>query len=177
MWAAADEFGPDHDPIRFEEVVDCRAFAEELGIRDDVDVVAAQGIAHDVERADGNRRLVDDDRPRVEQRSDLLGGARHVAEVGRAVVVLRRRHAEEHDVGCSHRGVCTEREAQVPGFAAALDDFVQPGFDEGDFTCLEQSDLALVDVATGHVDAERGQACPGREPDVAGADDGDARGR
>ena len=59
----------DHDAIRAHEVLDGRAFGQELRVRHVADVAEPTGLqrgAHLLARADGHRALHDEDRPPLE---------------------------------------------------------------------------------------------------------------
>ena len=129
----------------------------------------------DLGRSDRHRRLVDDDRPGPQDGADLGGRGLDVAQVGAAVVTLRRGHAQEHDLGVAYGVRRTDDEPQPPVVDALGDQLVQAMLDDGDLAGRQPLDLVRVDVAADDVVAEVGEACPGGQPDVAGADDGEAR--
>ena len=163
----------DHHPVGVQEVAHRRALAQELGVRHDMDVVSAHGALDDAGRADRDGRLVDDDGAGTQGRTDLGRRRLDVAEVGRAVVALGRRNAQEHDVrpGSSRGGA--QHELEPTGGAGGGDDLGQPFFDDGDLTAVEQVDLVGVDVGAGHVVTQLRQTGPGRETDVARPHDRD----
>ena len=111
--------------------------------------------------------------PGRKRRADLGGRRLDVAEIGRAVVALRRRHAQEHDVGAGRRGGGAEHELEPAGGPGGRDDLGQPLLDDGDLTPVEQVDLVGVDVGADHVVTELRQTGTRRETDVAGPDDRD----
>ena len=61
----------DDDAVGLERVGDRGALAQELGVRDDDDVGAADDALDEADRADRHRRLVHDDRAVGEVRRDL----------------------------------------------------------------------------------------------------------
>ncbi len=99
--------GAEHDTVRLHEVVDGRAFLEELGVADDVKRkagVAADGLGDLRRRPDGHRGLRDDDGLARHAAADRLGDVEHVPQVGGAVFVRRRADGDEHDFGARDRG-------------------------------------------------------------------------
>ena len=100
----------DHDAVRVQEVADrrCPRGGTRGSTRPRPRSIAApasrEDALHEAGRADRHRRLVDHDRARPQHRRDLAGDGLDEREVGRAVVALRRRHAEEDELG-GRRGV------------------------------------------------------------------------
>ena len=128
-------------------------------------------------RADRHRRLVDHDGARLQHRCDLRSGSLlDVAEVGAAVVALRRGDAQEHDVGTVSGGFGAEHELEPAGGAGIVDDGLEALFDDRDVAVVEEIDLALVDVAAHHVVSEVCEAGARGQADVAGSDDAEANG-
>ena len=64
-----------------------------------------------------------------------------------------------------------EREASL--LHVALDQLLEAGLVDRDLAAFELRDLLRVDVGTDHLHAELGEARPGDEADVAGADHSD----
>ena len=158
-----------------QEVVNCRAFSEELGIGDDGHVGPPEHTLDNARRTDRNRRLVDHHRTRAQYRPDLLGRRLDVREVGAAVVVLRSRDAQEHDIGIGGRLRSTDHEAQPARRHGVGHDRRQPVFDDRDLAGLEPGDLAGIDVGTHDHEAEVGEAGARGEPDIAGSDHSNRR--
>ena len=91
-----------------------------------------------------------------------------VRQVGAAVVALRRRHAEEDDVGVARRLLGAEHERQQAGRSTGVDHARQTVLDDRDHAVVQHVDLALIDVTAGHAVPEMGEAGAGRQADVAG---------
>ena len=72
-------------------------------------------------RADGHRRLGDDDHLARHVLADRLGDGEHVPQVGRAVFVRRRADGDEHDLGARDRGADVGRELEAALRLVALD--------------------------------------------------------
>ena len=151
-----------------------RALTEELGIRHHPDVGARQDPFDHPSGADGHGRLVDDDALVGQVRPDLASSVLDVAEIGAAVVALRRRHAQEHHVGIGHGVGRAEHERQTTAPDALLDQPFEAVLDDGHLTPLQQLDLGGVDVGADDVVAQVSETSAGRQSDVPGADDGDA---
>ena len=165
----------DHDAIGVEEVVDRGALAEELRVGHDRHVGALQHPLDHPRRTDRHGRLVDHHRPRSQDRRDLTRCRLDVGEVGAAVLVLRRGHAQEHDVGVRRRARGADHEPQAPGGDGVGDELVEPVLDDRDLPRFEPCHLVLVDVGADDVEPEMGEARAGREPDIPGADHGKRR--
>ena len=126
-------------------------------------------------RADRHRRLVDDDRVRAEHRRDLAGDALDERQVGRAVVALRRLHAEEHDRRRRRR-----RRPRRPRTAAGLrreplgEQLGQAVLEDRHLALLQPGDPLGVDVGADHLVTEVREAGRRGQADVPRADDRDA---
>ena len=158
----------DHHPVGREEVADRRSLTQEFGVRHDEHVGALQRRFDDHGGTDRDRRLVDDHGAGLEHGSDLTRGLFDVRQVGAAVVALRRRHAEEHDVGVASRLLGAEHERQQAGRSTGVDDARQTVLDDRDHAVVQHVDLALIDVSAGHTVPEMGEAGSGRQADVSG---------
>ena len=109
--------------------------------------------------------------PVLEVRPDLLGRRLHVGQVGRAVVALGRRHAQEDELGARHRLGGRGGEAQVPGVDALGHQLVQPDLDDGHPPAAQGGQARRVALGQHHPVPEVGQGGRGGQADVAGADD------
>ncbi len=166
----------DHHTIRVQEVVDRGPLAQEFGVRHDEHVVTLQHPLDSERGSDGHGRLVDHDGARLQHRCDLGGGGLDVAQIRAAVVALRRRHAQEHDVGTVGGGFGAEDELEHARGAGVVHDRLEALLDDGDVPVVEQIDLALVDVSAHDVMAEVSETGARRQADVAGSDDTEANG-
>ena len=163
----------DDHTVGLEEVLYRGTLAEELGIGDDLHVGSAEHSFDDLRAADRHRRLVDDDGLVRQHRTDLSGRGLDVAEVGRAVLALRCRHAQEGDVAVLCGVGRTEHERQPSAGDALFDQFLQTELDDRDHAVAEALDLDRIDVGAHHLVTHVGEACPGGEAHVPGPDDGD----
>jgi len=164
----------DDDPVGVQEVVDGRPLAEELRVAHDAHVGASQRPLDHHGAPDRDRRLVDDHGLVGESGRDLGGGGLDVAEVGRAVVSLRGRDAEEHEGGVSDGRRRPDDEPESAGGEALGDEFVEAVFDDRDLAAPQTLDLLGVDVGAHDGVAEVGEARAGGESDVSGSDDCDS---
>jgi len=125
--------------------------------------------------ADRHGGLGDDHGRAVEGGGDLAGGVEHVREIGMAVAAARRRaHSDENRVGGRDRAGQIGAEFETASARVGGDQVVQPGLVDRHLAALERGDLGLILVDTGHFVAEVGEAGPGNEADIAGADHGNA---
>ncbi len=172
--------GPDDDAVGLHEILDRRAFLEEFGVRYDVklNVCAATGkrrrdfLTDLVGRANGHRRLGDDDAISVQMRGDRPRCAEYIAKIGRAVLVRRSSYRNElkKTVFNALHGVGGEFDST--GFGVALDQRIQAGLVNGDLTPVQALDLACVNVYTNDMVACIGQTGARDEADVARAENG-----
>ena len=161
---------PDHDPVRFGEVANGRALAQELGIRRVRDVVQAaciERVSQRPPRAGRNGRLHDQGRS---------GGARrqrvehrlHAVEIRIARCRGRRVDAHERDARAVEQlgGVVGEVQArEVPP-----DELGQSRLVQRDLAARELREPLAVDVEPDHVVAEVGEGGGGHEADPPDAD-------
>ncbi len=121
---------PMHDAVGLHEVLDRGALLQELRIRDDVEVDCAaalgQGVlhlgAHQIGRADRDRRLVHDDAIIGQVLADRACDREHVRQVGGAVLVGRRADRDELEKAVRDARRDVGRELEAPGFAALVDE-------------------------------------------------------
>ena len=147
------------------------AFAEELGVRDDSHIVTLQDALNHSRRTDRHGRLVHDDRPRLQHWADFSGGLFDVRQVSAAIVILRRRDAQEHDVGYDRRLRSADDKPQVARCDGGVNDLGQSRFDDWDLARRQTGDLVSVDIGTHHLKSEVGKTRSSRQPDVSGAHD------
>ena len=154
--------------------MDGRALAEELGVRDDGDVGAAEGPLDDPGGADRHGRLVD------HHRLARAGAARSRARRPRCRRgrPSRRRPAAWARTGRRTRSRRTAFAAPStkrsrPSCEPFAHEVVEAGLEDRDLAALEALDLVGVDVGADHVVADVGEAGAGGEPDVARPDDSD----
>ena len=171
--------GADDDAVRLHEVVDRRAFLQELGVGDDIELdlyaALAQGLvdalADLVRRAHRHRRLVDDDPVLVRVAADGLGHGQDVREVGRTVLLGRGADRDELEQAVTDALFGVGRELEAPLVEVALDQHVEPGLVDRDVALLQPRDLAGVDVDADDVVAGLGEAGAGDQADVTRTED------
>src|SRR5690606_7399625 len=168
----------DHHPVRALEVVDRRAFAQELGVGGDRELEVRPRLADDpldlVAGADRHGRLGHHHRAWAQVLGHFLGRRIDVAEVRMAVAAPRRRaHGNEHRVGIGQRAGEVERELEPPCGNVALDQFVEARFEDRDAAFAQRLDLARVLVDAAHVMPKVGKARTRYQADVARADHDD----
>ena len=167
----------DHHAVRMHEVLDRRAFAQELGVGDNGRVMLGVSLLqHARNHVSGKRRhrgFVDHDERSVHGVRDRARRRLDVGEVRLAALAFRRADGDDRVLGARHCVEIRGRERQTSRSCVAFDQLVQAGLVEGDVVPLELRDLLLVDVDHRHLVAQIGQACCCRQPDVTCADDGD----
>ena len=131
--------------------MDRRALAQELGVGHDDHVVAAEHPLDRPGRADGDRGLVDDDGLGRQDRADLAGRGLDVGQVGRAVLALRRGHAQVGELGVLGGVLGAEDEAEPPELEVLGHDGVEPGLDDRYLALGQGRDPPLVDIGTDDV--------------------------
>ena len=143
--------------------MDRRALAEELGVGHHRHVGPAQHALDHLRGADGNGRLVHDDRSFFEVVADLGGRGLEVAEVGGAVLALGRGHAQVDELGVRHGHHGAQDEAQPTGTQTIGHEVLQTRFDDRDLTAIQPIDLVRYDVGTDDVVAEMRETGGGRQ--------------
>ena len=174
-----ERVGADVDAVRPHEIVDGGPFLEELGIGDHVDLrlpAALELCLHPLRGAHRNGALVDDDRVPLGGRGDVVGDAHDRAQVGIAIVALRRSHGDERHLGAAHRGSQIAREEESLGLDVAGEELLETGLVDGSLPGAQRGDLRLVHVDAGDRMPGLGEAGTGDEADVSGSDDGNAHG-
>ena len=108
--------------------------------------------------------------PVLQVGTDLLGRRLHVGQVGRPVVALGGRHAQEDELGAEHGLGGRGGEAQVAGVDALGHQLVQPLLDDGHHPAAQGGQALRVALGQHHPMAEVGQGGRSGQADVAGAD-------
>ncbi len=170
--------GADDDAVRPHEVLDRRAFLQELGVARDgeghLHAALAQrlrdGRADAVRRAHGHRGLVDDHLPLGHAAADVARGLEHVLHVGRPVLVRRRADGDELQRAVRHGLVDVRGEREPARLDVAADHRLEAGLVDGDPALLQDVDLARIHVEAQDVVAHFREAGAGDQADVARAD-------
>ena len=97
---------------------------------------------------------------------ELLGHRHHEAQVGRAVVSLRRTHGDEHHLHVGHAlgHVCGKHQAMFARVASHQ--IVEARLVDGDLVFTQLVDLARVAVYADHAVSELRETCASDEADV-----------
>ena len=154
--------------------MDGRALAEELGVRRDLHIVAAQGLLDDPRGPNGHSRLIDDD--------GLLGqhvgnsGCRltNEAQVCRTVGALWRGDAQVAELAVGRGGRLADDEGEVAAVEARTDELLEARLPDRHLAPRQQVDAVGKDVGTDDLVAEMRETSGGREADISGPEDGDA---
>ncbi len=164
--------GADDDAIGTHEVADRRTFAQEFGVRHDIEIRIGPGLADDLRDlaagADRHGRFGDDDGIAVERTCDLLGRAKDIREIGMAVAAARgRADGDEHRVGGFDGAGKIGGEGEALGGNVAGDELVEAGLIDRHFALFQAGDLTLVQIDADHFDAEFREAGAGDKSDIA----------
>src|ERR1039457_5546252 len=153
--------GADDDPVGVHEVLDRRPFAQELGVRDDGELVPAVLRAKDVldlrPSSGGHRGLRADDLVTVHVRRDRLGNLEDEREIRRAVFPRRRPDGDEDDEASLDGLDDVRGEAQAASLLVLVDQLFEAWLVDRRDALPEQGDLRLVLVDARHVHAEVGE--------------------
>jgi hypothetical protein len=163
------------------EILDGGAFAQDSRIGHHREFRLRLCFANDaldlVAGADRHGRLGDHHREAAERARDLARGVIDEAQISLAVAAPRRRtDRDNHRVGAFDRAGQIVGEIQPTGARIDGDQFRELRLVNRHFATHQRSDFSGVLVDTGHVAAEIGEAGPGDEAGIAGADLGNAHG-
>ena len=130
--------------------------------------LAADDVADLDGGADRHGALVDDDLVAVHRAGDLAGDAKHVLQVGGAVLAGRRADGDEDDLRLRGRRAPERgREGQALLALVPPDHLLEPGLVDGDLAPLQHPDLGRVLVDADDLVAVLGEAGAGNQPDVS----------
>jgi hypothetical protein len=159
-----------------DERLDRRAFAQELGVRCDVEFTTALGVLLHVlveqpRGADRRGALLHHQLVAVEVLGDDPRHRVDCPRIGAAIGHRRRADGDEHDLRGLERGgkIAGEQEAML--LDVARDHFGQTGLEERKLEVVHPLDLRDVGVHARDRVAEVGQACSGHQAHVAGPHD------
>ena len=148
-----------YSTVRAHEVVDGRTFAQELGIRRDVEFQFGTRGADDAfdlaAGADRNRRLGDDDGVAREMGGDIHSRAVHIGEIGVTIPAARGcADGDEHRIGAGDGGFNVGGEGETAGGDIVGHQRIEPRFIDGNLALQQASNLALVLVHADNVHAK-----------------------
>jgi hypothetical protein len=173
--------GADDDAVWLHAIVDCGAFLQELGVRHDGKVnltsacgkLVGNGGLDLISSANRHGALVDHHLVVGHVPPDVSGGGQHVLQVGRAVFVRWRSHADELQRAMAHGVDHIRGELQPSSGNVALHQGIQPRLEDGNAPVVEQLDLLLIHVQAQHVVAHLCQAGACHQAHIARANNGD----
>ncbi len=102
----------------------------------------------------------------VHATADLPGGLHHVLKVGASVLARRCSHGDENHFGTPKAFADAGGEGQPPFGHIPLEDVIEPGFINGDFSIPEHVHLALIDINAHYVHPGFGKAGPADQPHI-----------
>ena len=166
------------DAVGFHEVIHRAAFAEELGIADDIEFhtglgIAADGLGDALAGFHGHGAFVHDDAVAAEADGDFTRDLFDETEVNTSIFLRRGGHRNE-----DHFAVI-DSIGGAGGELEALGDnvFAHHGFEtrlvDGNFPCQQAVDFGFVIVHAENMVADLGETGTCGESDIAGADDCD----
>src|SRR5690606_4911102 len=166
------------DAIGLHEILDRRAFLEELRVRHhrerDLDTALGEHLADGgldaVRRADRHRALVDHHPIVLDVLPDGPRHRQHVAEVRRPVLVRRGAHRDHDHLAEGDRLLGRQREAQAAGLHVGGDDALEARLVDRDVPLAQAIDLDLVGIDAQHLVPAIGQAGTCHETDISRPD-------
>ena len=170
--------GADDHPVRPHEILDRRAFLQELGVRCNREPklnaaprkLGGNRLPHTIRGAYRHCRLVDDNLGLDHAATDVACGRDDVLHIGGPIFVGRRADRDELQGSMGDRRVDIGGESQPATGDVAPDHLLQTWLVYRNSAALEGLDLAGIDVQTHHVVADLGEAGSGDETDIAGPD-------
>ena len=171
----------DHDAVRAHEIVDRRAFLEELRVGNHAErqlhaAVLQFFFDHGTNPFCGahrHRRLVHHHAVAAHVPADAAGGAEHVAQIRRAILVGRRAHGDHLHGAVRDAFLYIGGEAQSTCSGVVSDQLLQSRLVDRNAAGVERRDFLLVEVETDHFVAKIGKTGARYQPHVSAADDGD----
>ena len=169
----------DHDPVGPHEVLDGRAFLEELRVGHDAigqlgpacgKLFGNRGV-NLVRSAHRHGGLVHDHAVLGHVPADGAGGRHHVGQVGGAILAGRRADRDELQLAMRNARLDVGREHQAPRGAVARDDRLQPRLEDRQAARVQRGDLACIDVTAQHVVAGIRKASPRHQSHIPTAND------
>ena len=165
--------GADHYPVGLHEVLERCPLGGELRVRDVADVAEpalVEPVSNLLSGSDRHRALHRDD-DLVVNLGQLVDHRPYSRQVGVARDGRRRADRDIHELRTVDRLCDIGREGQP--VTVPLEELVEPRLVDRHLAPPERLDLLHDDVADGNRVSQLGEACPGYETDVAGAEDGD----
>jgi hypothetical protein len=161
------------------EVRNGRALPKKLGIADDfnlmgLDCVFSDDRSNELASLYRYARFQDNEFRAVENAPDGRGDFEDGREIGSSIGTHRRSNGYEHDRRVADTGYEVFGKSESPCVVIALGYLQQIRLEEQLVARSQHGDFALVYIETNYGMAEFGEARSCDEPDVAGADDGNA---
>ena len=154
QFGRAFAIGAHDDPIGMQEILHRCAFAQKLGIGDDVERIATDSVALDhpanpLVGVDRDRALFDDDLVTIDGAGDLAGHCLHIGQVSIAGLRLGRSNRDKDGLAGA-RGFTEVGHKTHPGIAISLQQLGQVLLVDERVAGLERGYLALVVVHADH---------------------------
>ena len=155
----------DDDTVGLHEVINRRAFLEELGIGNNTErrihtarpELFGHRRLHRVGRADRDRTLIHDDLVVGHVLADVTCCGSHVLHVGGAVFIGRRTHSDELNGAKMHSLLNVSSEMQASGSDVTTHHFLQAGLVNRNTPVFKNLDLGWIDIQTQHIVANFSQ--------------------
>src|SRR5579859_813967 len=167
-----------HDAVRMTEVIDGRAFAQELWIANHAEARAGpiarafEGRQHPIAGADRHGALVDDDQAAFRRGvlAEAVRGRFDLGHVGLALDARRRANAHERELGGLQALDVVERKAQATSLDILNHDLFQPRLVNRQLAAPEPFHFARVNVDPYDLVAQLRETGGGYQPNVIGPD-------
>ena len=176
--------GAHHNTVRAAEVIHRRAFLQELGVADDIELdLHAPGVEFGADRSThlvggthGNGGFVDHHRVLLEVLPDIACYRKHITQISRTVLAGRCAHGNEDVFGSGHGSSDIACEREQTTLHRLLHQGLEARLEDGDIACLQTRELALVVIDTGNMVTHLGETGARYQADVSGADHSNAHG-
>ena len=143
-----------HNAVWLHEVIHSEAFSQEFRVGNHVEWdlgVGCHSCCDLVGSAHRYRAFVHNDFVVRHHVSQLFRNTQDIAEVSGAILVWGCGKGKKDDLGMVHRRLEVRGEGQTSCFDVAMEQNVEVGFVNGDFTALHRGYLLFVDVHANHV--------------------------